>query len=94
MIKKGADIKRVALNKNELKIALLESEITFVKTLWYVGLLFTGTCLIGTVTFKKLMLKKAAIITASLYVVLAILIIFSYVSTISSIENSINNLIK
>lgn len=97
LIGKGADIKRVALNNNvlnELKIASLESKITYIKTLWYVGLLFTATCLIGTFNFKRLMLKKAAIITVSIYVVLAILIIFSYANTISSIENSINNLIK
>lgn len=98
LIGKGADIKRVALNNNELlnelKIASLESEITYIKTLWYVGLLFTATFLMGIITFKRLMLKKAAIITVSIYVVLAILIIFSYANTISSIENSINNLVK
>lgn len=97
LIGKGADIKRVALNNNvlnELKIASLESKIAHIRNLWYVGLLFTATCLIGTITFKRLMLKKAAIITVSIYVVLAILIIFSYANTISSIENSINNLIK
>lgn len=97
LIEKGANSKGVALNNNvldELKIASLESKITYIKNLWYVGLLFTATCLIGTVTFKRLMYKKAAIITVSLYVVLAILIIFSYASTISSIENSIIDLIK
>ncbi|MFD1206556.1 hypothetical protein ACFQ38_15785 [Sporosarcina contaminans] len=97
LIEKGANSKGVVLNNNvldELKIASLESKITYIKTLWYVGLLFTATCLMGTVTFKRLMFKKVAIITVSLYVVLAILIIFSYVSTISSIENSIIDLIK
>ncbi|MFC5603183.1 hypothetical protein [Sporosarcina koreensis] len=98
LIGKGSDIKRVVVNNdvllNDLKAASLESEITYIKTLWYVGLLFTATCLFGTITFQRLMLKKAVIITVSLYVVIAILIIFSYASTLSSIENSINDLIK
>ena len=94
LIEKGSDIKRVALNNNELKITSLESNIKHIKTLWYVGLLFTATCLIGIVNFNRLKLKKATIITASLYVVLVILIIVSYANTISSIEDTINNLIK
>ncbi|MCM3711135.1 hypothetical protein [Sporosarcina luteola] len=96
LIGKGADIKRVVLTNsellNELKIASLESQIAHIKNLWYLGLLFTATCLIGIVNFKRLKLKKAAIITASLYVVLALLIILSYASSISSIEDSINHL--
>lgn len=97
LIRKGADIKRVISTNNvlnELKVASLESKITYIKTLWYVGLLFTATCLFGTVNFQRLMLKKAVIITASLYVVMAILIIFSYASTLSSIENLIYTLNK
>lgn len=95
LIGKGADIQRVTLsNNNELKIVSLESEIIHIKTLWYVGLLFTATCLIGTLTFKRLKFKKAILLTASIYVVLAILLIISYANTLSSIENSIMNLIK
>ncbi|MDW0114201.1 hypothetical protein QT711_13475 [Sporosarcina saromensis] len=95
LIGKGADIQRVALStNNELKIALLESEIIYLKTLWYVGLLFTATCLIGTLTFRRLKLKKVILLTASIYVVLAILLSISYANTLFSIESLINNLIK
>lgn len=94
LIRKGADVKGVVLTNNELKIASLESQIAHIKTLWYVGLLFTATCLIGAITFNKLILKRAVFILALLYVIMAILVIVSYAGTISSIENSISNLIN
>ncbi|MBB4825575.1 hypothetical protein HNO89_002811 [Sporosarcina luteola] len=95
LIEKGSDIKRATINNsvyNELKIASLESRIKDLKTLWYVGVLFTATTLLTIITFKKLKMKKAIIITASVYVVLAVLYVPRYASTISLIENAIGKL--
>lgn len=97
LIGKGADIKVVTVNdnvQNELKIASLESRIAHLKTIWYVGLLFTATTILATINFKKLKLMKIITITASMYVVMAIVIIFTYANTLIAIENSISSLIN
>ncbi|MCG3089745.1 hypothetical protein [Sporosarcina cyprini] len=97
LIAKGADSNRVAIDdsvNSELKITSLESNISYLKTLWYVGVIFTATVLLGLFTFHNLKMKKAVIISASLYIVMAILIIFNYSSVITSIENTIQHLLN
>ena len=96
LIEKGAEINRIAINNsvlNELKVASLESIIKDLKTLWYIGVMFTATCLLGIINFKKLKMKKAVILIAMLYIVIATFTISKYVSTTYLIENSIKSLI-
>ncbi|MBE1554453.1 hypothetical protein [Sporosarcina limicola] len=78
---------------NELRIALLESNIDQLKIIWYVSLISMTAILIGAVNFLRLKNKIFFKFTLFLFILFLIIIFISYMNYINNnIESLILNL--
>lgn len=81
--------------ENELKIALLEVEITNLKGLWLLSIIIFSTLLLNVFNLQETFEKKKqfALIASVLLVALIVIVIIVYVKNLSFIEKIISRLI-
>ena len=80
---------------NELKIALLEAEIAFLKGFWFISITLFSALLLNVFTLQKIFDKKKqyALIASSLLVSLLVIVIIVYMKSLNFIEKIISELI-
>lgn len=77
--------------ENELKLAILDTRIESLKTLWYISVLFTTTQFIFLVNFLSMKDKKAFRVYLPIFIAIYIALVVIYMMSINDIESLLLN---